>query len=561
MLVRLLAGCLTLAVLLTACGAPVPQTGVSGPGAASSSSGTAATSGGSAPAGSSAPAPAKAAAPATPTRGGTFKMAVISDPIPYQFTLPGGGSSAMATKTLYNMLTRFGKEDQSAQPDLATKWEPSDNGRVWTFFLRKDVKWHDGQPFTADDVVFTYEKMVAKDSNAYSRSNFVTLEKVEAIDTYTVKMSFKEPYASLPVMTAYIAAIIPKHLLQNQDVNRPTEFLKNPIGTGPFKFKEFVPGDRLVVVANEEYHEGRPNLDSIIFRVMPDINTQVAQVTTGELDLAFPDPAALPALVGATHLEIRNGEQIQYIYIGVNHTLPQFSDKRSRQAMAYALDTKAIIDQVFQGRAIQGSTPISPFVKWAYNKDVKKYAYNPDQAKQLLSAAGWTPGSDGVLTKDGNKFKFTLVISKGNPTLEQIATIAQQQYKKVGIDLSIEIREYNQAIAAMRESKFEATMTAPFILPPDPDIFGYYGTGVSRNYWKYSNPDLDKLLLEGNRVVDLKQRTEIYHKVQDIIADDQPIIMIGFPYEVQAVNKRVQGLPNLGMRDAMLYAREIFVTK
>ncbi len=510
----------------------------------------------SAPAGASPSTAAGGAAGAAAGRGNTFILPVNGDP--YRWPFAPAIPNILFNKTLYSSLIKYDLDGVTPKPDLAESWS-SDDGKVWTFKLRKDVKWHDGKPFTADDVKFTFDAMLDPKVNKTNIGILVTLKKTEVVDPYTVKLSFDEPLASLPVGLGYLIFILPKHLLANVDLNNATEFLKNPVGTGPFKFKEFVSGDHTTVVPNPDYYDGKAKVDAVIFKQIPDLNTQVAQVMTGELDVAFPEVPQLDALKKSTNVDIKYTTPIQYFFIGFNNRKPLFKDKRVRQALAYAVDRKAIIDSILQGKGILATGPVNPAIKWAYNPNVKQYSYDADQAKKLLADAGWKPGPDGVLVKDGQRFSFTIGATSGNNIRQQINTALQQYYKKVGVETKLEFLEPN--VFDQRFFAFDFDCLMHFSqLQPDPDLMNYFGTGKTNNYFGYSDPRVDDLLAQGRAALDQTKRGEIYKKLQEILAEEVPVVFFYYPQEIDVINKRVKDFPPLDYRNATLYLHRISLT-
>ena len=491
-----------------------------------------------------------------PRRGGTLRLALISNPTPNPITAPGGLSDIMPNKTLFNTLVRYDPQDLTPRPDLAESWSQSEDGLTWTFRLRKGVRWHDGRPFTADDVKFTLEAMLDKKVNARFRSAVDAVKAIEAPDPLTVRLHLKEPIASLPVLLAYNVAIVPRHLLEGKDLNAPSEFLRRPVGTGPFRFQEAMSGDHFTVVANEAYHEGRPSLDAVAFRIVPNLNTQIAQAKAGELDVILLDPPQLDAVKDVPHLEVSTAPVPQYHFVALNNQHPAFADRRVRQALAYGLDRSLIIDKVLQDKAELATGPIAPIIRWAYNPNVKKYPFDPERAKALLSEAGWKPGAGGVLHKDGKPLAFTLLLDKGNPTREQIGTIAQQYWKRLGLDVKLEFGEWNTVIQRYRQWKYDAHLNWWFTAP-DPDLFPYYSQGGSNNRFQYANPEVDRILREARAERDERKAARLYGRAQALIVEDQPAVFLYYPFEIRAIHKRVRGFAPVGYRDALAWLHRV----
>ena len=487
------------------------------------------------------------------SRENTFVIPVNGDPFRWPFApaIP----NILFNKTVYSGLIKYDLDGVTPIPDLAESWE-SDDARVWTFTLRSDVTWHDGEPFTAEDVKFTFDAMINPDITVTNRGSLITLTETEVIDPTTVRLTFAEPVASLPVGLGYLIFILPKHILEGTDLNDPADFVANPIGTGPFKFQEFVSGDHTTVVPNPDYFGEKAKVDAVIFKQVPDLNSQVAQVLTGEIDVAFPEVQQLAAVENAPNLEIMFTTPIQYFFIGFNNRLPIFSDVQTRQALAHAVDRQAIIEQVVQGRAIPATGPVHPRIEWAYNPDVTTYPFDVERAKALLAEAGWTPGDGGVLARDGAPFRFKLTSTSGNNTRQQINTAIQQYYRAVGVEAELEFLEPNVFDQALFGFTFDCLMHFSQLYP-EPDLINYYGTDKPNNYFGYSNPEVDELLAAGRATTDQAERAEIYKRFQEILADEAPVVFFYHPQEIDVINQRVQNYPPLDFRNATLYLNQI----
>ena len=501
---------------------------------------------------------------AEPKKGGVFTMPLRGNPKMWPMT--GGLYNILVNKVIYSSLIRYDREDLHPTGDLAESFSVSDDGLAWTFKLKKNVKWHDGTPFTAADVKWTFDTYTSADVSYFRKRALKDLAKVEMVDDYTIKMHTKKPNASFPVLLGYLVNILPKHKLEHlkpKDLVNPTEFLRNPIGTGSFKFAEFVPGSHLKVVANKEYFDGSPNIDAVIYKIMRDIDAQIAQAQTGQLDMVVIEPHQVPAIEKNPNLRVDQAKQVNYSYIGTRNTHPLFKDKRVRQALNYAIDKEAILKNVYKGMGIICNGPISPILAWVYDPNVKKYPHDPEQAKALLKEAGWTPGAGNILHKDGKPFKFTLLVDKGNPVREQLAVVAQDYWRRIGLDVQIETGEFAKILKMVRDPNptYDAFVMW-YIHPPDPDLIEYYSCGAGiMNMYQYCNPEADKLMEAGRSTFDQAKRAEIYKKFQEIVAEDAPNVYLYFPSEIRAINKRVKNYATVGYRDASIYLFQIWLDK
>jgi len=247
---------------------------------------------------------------------------------------------------------------------------------VWTFHLRGDVKWHDGKPFTADDVKFTFDKILDPTTNTRLRSDLKPIQNVEVVDPGMVRFHLQEPYAPLLTFLAYTTGIVPRHLLEGKDINTASDFnSRHPVGTGPFRILSYTSASEVVLEANSDYFLGRPYLDTVTLKIIPDVNVVVAQLNTGGLDFAMLEPFALAGVKGNPNFDIVTINQMTWWHISPNTTLPMFADKRVRQALTYALDRKAISKNVSGGSWPVMASPIPPFLGRWYDPSVQPYPY------------------------------------------------------------------------------------------------------------------------------------------------------------------------------------------
>jgi len=505
-----------------------------------------------------------ASAAPVPRRGGTFKIPVTATVNPW----PPIGliQNLMVNKALFNGLLRYSPVDWSPQPDLAERWEVSPDGLTWTFHLRDGVMWHDGQPFTADDVKFTMETYADPKVNSVLRGNFAPVARVDAVNPTTVRVLTKTPYSSFVEVLCYLAFMMPKHLLEGQEFTPtkfPQAFVRRPIGTGPFKFAEHVPGDHLTVVANDRYHEGRPYLDAVIYKTVRDLDATIVQVKAGELDIAFPTIAQLPAVQNAPTLTLIERGTIDLRYFNINPKDPRigkwYRDRTVRQALAHAINSKGIIQQVAGGKADRSNGPMPPAFKSWYVPTAPVFEYDPEQAKKMLAEAGFKAGADGILAKDGQRFAFTFNTDQGQPEREQTSLIVQQNLKDVGIDAQLQTQEFNNFMLHQRVQVDYAAQCFYQVFAATPDLYSYWGTNGSFNVWGYANPDIDRLYQQGLETFDSGKRHTIYRELYRVMAEDQAVNFIYHPREIQAISKKVHGFAQTDYRDALLYLSRVWI--
>lgn len=447
---------------------------------------------------------------------------------------------------MFNGLTKYDKDIKIA-PELAESWDVSEDGMVITFHLRRDVKWHDGAPFTSADVLFTYNTLRdPKVATPYSDS-LGPLDKVEAPDEYTVKVTYSQPFA--PALEAWGLGIIPKHLLEGQDMNT-TEFNRHPVGTGPFKFGEWITGERITQVANDGYFLGRPKIDKITTRVIPETSTQFLELKSGGIDYMGLTPVQYKRQTDSEEFNEKFQKlrypDFLYTYMGYNLKDARFKDVRVRKAFSYAINTGSLIDGVLMGLGSPCTGPFPP-KSWAYNPAVKPYPFDPAKAKALLAEAGWkdTDG-DGIVDKDGKPFSFTILTNQGNNERKKTGEIIQQNLKDVGVDVKLNVLEWQAFLHDfVHKGKFEAVILG-WSLTPDPDAYEIWHSSKTKegqfNFVGYKNAEVDNLLVEGRQTFDHEKRKKIYNRVHEILADDVPYTFLYVPDSLPVLDKRFKGV-------------------
>ncbi|MFH1790940.1 MAG: peptide-binding protein [Candidatus Omnitrophota bacterium] len=446
---------------------------------------------------------------------------------------------------IFNGLVKYDK-NLNLTGDLAESWDIEDDGLTLVFHLRRDVKWHDGKPFTADDVKFTYEKLIDPDVPTPYSGDFEKVLSVEVPDPYTVKVSYKEPFS--PGLASWGMSVMPKHILENEDLLK-TDFARNPVGTGPYKFMRWKTGERIDLAANPGYFEHRPYLDRIIYRIIPDPETSFLELQTEAIDVMALTPLQYDRLTDTDRFR-RGYDKYRYPHLGYtfmayNLSNEFFSDKRVRQAINYAVDKSDVINGVLLGYGGICTGPFPP-ESWAYNSDLKPAEYDPRKALGLLKEAGWSDSDgDGWLDKGGKKFEFTVITNQGNSMRAKTAEIIQRRLAEIGIKVHIRVVEWAVFLNEfVNKRRFEAIILG-WGLSLDPDCYDIWHSSKTKpgefNFAGYSNAEVDALLEEGRRTFDLKKRKEIYNRIHEIIYDDQPYLFLYVPDTLAAVHKRFEG--------------------
>jgi peptide/nickel transport system substrate-binding protein len=421
-------------------------------------------------------------------------------------------------------------QDFNPEGDLAESWDFSDDGLTWTFHLRKNVKWHDGEDFTADDVVFSYGIPLSEDYVGPRGLPFEIIDEINKIDEHTVEIVLSEPYAPFITITAQFQ-VLPKHILGDvpiADLGKHKFNTKEPIGTGPFKFKEWKEGEYIELVANDDYFLGKPKLDGLIYKIVPDTNTLMAQLEVGDINMMGISPQYIETakkLEEKGKIVVSSGPANAFEYIGYNLRNELFQDKTVRQALTHAIDKASIVEALLDGAGTVADGPGSP-ANWAFNPDVPKFEYDPEVAKKMLKDAGWELNSAGILEKDGKKFEFVLKTTSANEVRQQVAEVVQQQLKEIGIKVSIEVLEWSAYVEQTSPPhwNFDA-IVAGWSIGSDPDPTWFWHTSEIENglnYNGYSNKKVDELLSENTKISDLEERKRIIAEADAIVAEDQP---------------------------------------
>ncbi|GGP07830.1 peptide-binding protein [Oceanobacillus neutriphilus] len=482
-----------------------------------------------------------------PAEGGDLIVGGLSGPTVFNSLYSTSSTDSTIQDFMFNGLVEM-DENVEPQPDLAENWEQSEDGLAWTFNLRDDVTWHDGESFTADDVVFTYSLPIDEDYIGPRGSSFEKFEEVVKIDDYTVEIHLSDPAPDM-LADAMGYHVLPEHILGDLPVEEvgTHEFnTKEPIGTGPYKFDEWKQGQYVRVVANEDYFEGRPYIDSITYKIVPDKNSLLAQFTAGDLDhlsLTTEDIPSGEGLVEDGAAIMESIESASYSFMLYNLEHPALKEKEVRHALAHGLDRNTVIDTVLDGNGNVLDIPAVPFMP-AYNEDPPVFEYDPEKAKEILDEAGWEVGADGVREKNGERLSFSIISNQGNSVREKIMLIAKQQWEEeLGAEVSTEIIESSAFSDQVHRHEFDIAMRG-WSISLDPGISSAFATEQienGTNYGFYSNPEVDRLREESDLEPDPEKRYELIEEAQAIIAEDQPYLFLYNSDAYTLYNPKLQG--------------------
>ena len=485
-------------------------------------------------------------------RGGTVVVGMRSDFGPLNPILSTDQYTEEINKyALYTPLVTYDK-DLNVQPHLAESWELQGDTAV-LFRLRRDVKWHDGQPVTAEDVKFTFD--MAKDPAAASLIGSAYIAEVraaEVVDPYTIRFIFARPHAQ--ALEDFWWAPAPKHLLQNVGAAemRNSEFNRQPVGSGPFKFGEWRAGERLVLVRNDQFPAslgGPPNVDRVVFRVIPEPPTMMTELLTGGVDVDVP---VVPDQVA----ELRKNNDVKLFafpgrtvyYIGWNTQRAPFTDAAVRRAMTLAINRQQIIDAILQGQATPATSPIPP---WSplHPGSVQPLPYDAGQAQQLLEQAGWRDANgDGTREKGGTPLRFTLITSD-NPVNRAVAEVVQADLKRVGVDAQVRILEFQTLLAQHKGRDFDAVFTSwvmdnfQVAAAPTALLHSKFATvPQSTNRSGYRNPRADAIMDRAYTATDPAAAKAAWGEFTELMKEEQPFTFMFWLNELAAAGPRVQNV-------------------
>jgi len=516
------------------------------------------------------------------SEGGTLYFILNGDPKTLNPALAQETTSTAVIGDVFSGLTRLDLKTMEVKPDLALKWEVSPDGKVWTFHLRRDVRWSDGTPFTADDVVFTFNEIYYNDSIPTPARDILTVKgkkiKVEKIDPYTVRFILPEPFA--PFLSALSAEILPKHKLSRYikegtfntawNVNTdPSEI----VGTGPWVIKEYVKGQRVVYERNPYYYrrdeKGKrlPYLRKKVGVIVSDPDTALLKFSNGEVDYIGLRPQDVQHIAGLGRKDIEIYDlgptpSTTFLVFNQNpeakippHKLRWFRNRVFRTAISHAIDREGICYLVYNGLAEPLYTPITPANRPYYVEGYyPRFDYNLERAKELLESIGFRDrDGDGILEDpDGHELRFTLITNAGNKERETIGNIIKEDLKKIGIEVHFQPIDFNNLVSRLTAPPFE--WEAVII-----GLTGSLDPHFGRNVWHSSGllhmwhprqekpsteweAEVDRLMDRGAVELDFKKRVEIYRKAFRIITEQQPMIFIATPKSMLAAYSRFGNL-------------------
>ncbi|MGH1362094.1 MAG: ABC transporter substrate-binding protein [Calditrichia bacterium] len=480
-----------------------------------------------------------------PTPGGTLIVGIPQDIDTFN---PLFSESMVASEITHLLLPGLADLDAKSRfvPQTSSSWKYSDGGKKLTYFLHKNVRWTDGTPLTASDVVFTYELLKDERVGSPKRQWVELIEKVEAIDSFQVMFTFAQPYPLSIFDTA--GEILPRHYLINAERTQLNShaFGREPLSFGPYFLKRWKTRQFIELAANDNFFRASPFLKSLFFKVIPDENNLLIQLQTGEIDMAIDVPVdkVKETVLANPNLNVYPLSGRLYYYLGYNEAQKKFASTRVRRALTMAVNRQMMIDALLDGYGRICLGPIPPMLSWAYNDTIQEIPFNQQQAKKLLAEEGWIDSDgDGWLDKDGDTFNFVLNTDAGNGRKKDIAVVIQDQLRQIGVKVDINLLEWGSLINRLGKRDFEAYIggwNTPVYIDPTP-IFHSSSVDLF-NHGGYANSRVDELIEQGREELDQNKAGEIWKELQAIIYSEQHYNFLFWVDRLVLIDKRFKNV-------------------
>jgi peptide/nickel transport system substrate-binding protein len=415
-----------------------------------------------------------------------------------------------------------------------------------TWRLKPGLKWSDGQPVTSADAAFTYKAMTDPTFRVDSRAGWPLIDSIKTPDPLTVAITFSQPYTAYVDLFRYL---LPKHILEGKDLNTYTAYNRSPTTTAPYVLERWVPGQYMLVAANPHYRgaaQGLPRIKRIMYRVVANANTRINMLRAGQAQIAWAVPFdQIKTLQSVPGVNVVVHPLNAWMHFDFNLRKPIFQDVRLRQAVAYAIDKDAIVSQVLGGLGKAAGPPITP-LSWAHNPNsYSQYKFDQARARALLAEAGWRPGADGIMQKDGRPFAFNNCHNIGDATQERVQQVIQAMLRQAGMNM--EIRNYSPTVYGEIRFRGECdTLFHRWIVPATPGLARFYASDAmppnGLNQVFYVNQEFDDVIKDAESTVERTRARALFFRAQEILARDLPTIPIYYMVAAQATTSRLKGL-------------------
>ncbi len=424
-------------------------------------------------------------------------------------------------------------ENNEVVPCLAESWTFDEDTLTYTFYLREGLTFHDGEPLTSADVEFTLEAILDEDNQSEIISNYTDIASINCPDDLTVEITLSQVNVAFPdYMTI---GILPKHLLEGEDL-ATCDFNQNPVGAGPYMVTDWDMGESITLESFDGYYAGQANIDTIIFKIVPDVETRIMMLETGEIQMAQITAQTASSLEDNDSYTIYHMETADYRAIAYNFNSEFFSTyPELANILSYAIDREAIVESILLG---EGVVAYSPLQKSAYNnEDIETFAYDPEKCQELLEADGWTLGSNGYYEKDGVELAFTIYAMADDQVRVDMATMCAAQLQEMGVNATA------QAMQSLDWENQDACIIgwgSPF--DPDDHTYKIFTTDAGDNYTYYSNAAIDEILAAARHTSDESERKELYGEFLEEMTQAMPYTFIAYVDAVYAVDSSISGI-------------------
>lgn len=489
----------------------------------------------------------------------TFVYCLEASPSSMSPALSTDGASLDSNgRTIYNKLTDFAEGTTNVIPSLAEKWDISEDGKTYTFHLRKGVKFHDNKEFkpsrefSADDVLFSINRQLDPNHPFHKVSGgnyeyFVgmdmqnIIDKVEKVDDYTVKISLKVPNSPfLANLAMDFAGIFSAEYADKMlKAGTPEKIDTNPIGTGPFQFVDYQKDATVRFKSFENYWQGKAKIDRLVFSITPDASVRLAKLQKGECHaMPYPNPADIENLKKDPNINLMSQSGLNVGYVALNSGIKPLDNQKVRQALNHAVNKQAIVDAVYQGAGQVAKNPMPPTM-WGYNDEIKDYDYNPEKAKALLKEAGFENGFDTEL--------WAMPVARPyNPNARRMAELIQEDWKKVGVNAKIVSYEWGEYLKRLRQGEAATSMIGWTGDNGDPDNFlntllSCSAVEAGSNYAKFCHKPFNDVVVQAAQESDQAKRAELYKQAQAIFKEEAPWITVAHSTVYFPVRQEVKG--------------------
>ncbi len=481
-------------------------------------------------------------------RGGTLIFGRGGDSVGLDPALEEDGESFKVCDNIYDTLVEYKDGSTELEPSLATSWKSSEDGLTWTFHLRQGVTFHDGTPFNAEAVLFSLNRQHDKTHPFHNVGGSYVywiatglaeiVDTITAVDEFTVQIRLKTAYAPF----IYTIAITPFSIVSPTAVKKwGDEFSNNPVGTGPFKFVQWDRGDKVVLEANDTYWGGRPLLDRVIFRSIPDNSVRLIELQQGSLHaMEFPNPDDLQQIQNDASLELLSQPGMSIGYLAMNMDKPPLDNLKVRLAINHAINKPVIIEHLYQGLGIPAKNPIPPTL-WGYDDSIEDYAYDPELAKQLLTEAGYPDGFETTL--------WALPVPRPYiPDGRALAEVLQSELRNIGIETKIVTFDWGTYLEKTKNGEHDIAMLGWSADLGDPDNFLYFLLSKSSaekpagNIAFYRSDAMQNVLEQARATTDRQKRISLYQEAQQIFHKDIPWVPLAHAKQILVINKKVKDL-------------------